>query len=421
MTGNWSSSLSARSLADGDALPPLSFFDIATHTPVIVLNGMVFYLVESDFAADPEAACFRVEQLRFKLVPSQSLAEMEQYYIRAAAAHALEGIKTRYLTEVIDQRIESMEAMQRQMAQNDVLTFLVKCLIPKFQQLELSGTKAAVLPSIVPTSRRKPMTPTTQPLLTANNILETVIGRQALILDEKIYPLQPVTAAPEQDLLVFANGRTYAPAIPAQPLTKAQSAFYNKVIQSLKAQALAESPDRLQLLAELEAEFAALSGHIQIKDGYLYRGQTYGILQQGHQWVVYSEVPEYVVEAANGQLYRFDATRVGIIIANCQPKQLLFSGCAHVLAPYQHMFVSSGKAKNSICMSKGSAYYTRLHQMLLEEAICLCLHDAKYTLMAGYHGGNGNTPYYPIETFAYRRLTRSEAMRQRLPIFTYYR
>ena len=309
------------------------------------------------------------------------------------------------------------------MAQNDVLSFLVKRLIPKLQQLERSETQAAVVPDAVRQQRRqrKPLLPAKRPLLPQNNILERVIGRYVLILDQKVYPLQPVTPIPGQDLLILTNGRAYAPTLPARFLHEVKADFYNGLRQSLEAQALAESPDHLHLLTQLEAEFAALTSHIEIKDGYLYRGQTYGISQHGDAWVIYSEIPEYVVEAANGQLYRFDATRVAVTFSSCQPERVLFTGSAHVLAPYQHMFVSSGKAQNSICMSKGSAYYTRLHQMPLEEAVCLFLHDAKYTLMAGHHAGNSNTPYHPIETFAHRRLTHSEATRQHLPVFAYYR
>jgi hypothetical protein len=156
-------------------------------------------------------------------------------------------------------------------------------------------------------------------------------------------------------------------------------------------------------------------------DECLYCDKEWGILKRNGVFYVYIEVPEYVVEDADGSLYRFDATQVGVAMTSCDPRQVIVPGSAVVLTNYEHMFVPSAAAGAGICMPKGAAYFAALQRMPLQEALCAYLTDAKETLRAGHHAGNPNRPYHPIRSFSRRRITRREAEEKRLPVFPFFR
>lgn len=405
-------------------LPRLGFFQIAAETPVVILDGMVFYLAENPTGEDP---CFLFEDTCFGLVPSQSLLDIERQY-GEIFENEIEQYKIHYLRECVDKRIETFKDVQRKLAENQVLTFLVTKMMPKLQEL-YTGKAPMTQPRREKRepNMQRPLGFQTGPRRRTSSILPRVIGRNVVILDHKVYPLVPVNPLAGGDLILRSGGAIWGLAKDCRFLRDLESYCLAKLCRFLEEQALSETPDRMRLLQEIESAEQAMKAYQRLQiastrgDVHLYQDKEYGILRRNGVWYVYVEVPEYVVEDADGTLYRFDAVRVGVPINNHSPEIALTPGTARVLAPYEHMFVQSKTANAGICMAKGSAYYGALRQMPLREALCLYLHDAKQTLMAGHHAGNGTRPYHRISSFPKRRISRQEAMDRDLPIYPYRR
>lgn len=403
-------------------LPALSFFALAAQVPLVVQNGTIYYVGE-ETAVEP---CLLFADTAYSLLSAQSLAEVEtNYYVQHQTQ--LEQYKLDYLQRVVDEEIKSLRQLQQQLAENDLLTFLLLHLQPQLAALDMRQEQPPA-PSgenrppvmVAPARGREPHPHFSQP-----HHLYQAIGEHALFLDGNVYTLEPVSPPPDSDLIIRVCGRAYG-LTQCRFLTEVEQTFTAQVAEALQDQALAEAPDRQQWLNELKAELANMQKRLPPslvagQDGYLYRSSRWGIMRQQGNWIVYQEVPEYVIEGNDQRLYRFKATRVGLILLNLQREQILAAGRARVLTPYAHMFVNATVSGESICMAKSDAYYQQLRRMPLAQAICTYLHDAAQTLMAGYHAGNSNNPYHPITNFAAYTISRQEATHQGLPVFPYNR
>ena len=411
-----------------EALPRLSFFAIAAETPVVILDGIVFYLVDQPNAGKCYFVC---EGDRYALARAQSLADIERQYL-SLFARVLDQYKARYLCQVVDKRIQTAQEMKRKLAESNVVAFLATQLIPKL--VELDGGQAQF--DEQRQMRRDQAVRTllavkAEPLPKAGSILEQSVGANAVIFDEKIYPLVRIVAPGQgADLIVRAGGAFFGLSPRCRLLAEVEATFRTaRLPEFLERQALAEAPDRTRILREIELQELEMAEYLQgvvgtssqTGDRCLYQNKEWGILKQGGVFYVYVQVPEYVIEDKDGSLYRFDATRVGVPVTSCAADQVLVSGRAVMLTPYEHMFVASVAIGASICMPKGDAYFAALQRMPLREALCAYLKDAKETLRAGHHAGNPNSPYHRIKSFSYRRITRQEANEKRLPIFPFYR
>jgi hypothetical protein len=411
-----------------EPLPRLSFFEIAAETPVVILDGLVYYLLDR---LDAEKGHFVFEGDRYGLVRTQSLASIERQYL-SLFAEVLERYKANYLRQVVDKRIQIAQEMRRQLAESNVLAFLITQLIPRFMELDLgkelfderrkARKDQALNLSQVAKARPRPM---------ADTPLQQAVGANTMILDDWIYPLVRVDDLNEgADLIVRANGVAWGLSPKCQPLGEAEAAYMTEQLpEFLKNQARDEVPERMRLLNEIVIQEHNLAGYLDgiagtspiAGDYCLYHDKEWGILKRSGVFYVYIEVPEYVVEDAHGSLYRFDATQVGVAVPSCNPGQVYALGSAVVLTPYQHMFVAAATAGSAICMPRGEAYFAALRRTPLDEALCTYLKDAKETLRAGYHAGNPYRPFHPISSFSSRRITRREAEEKRLPVYPFYR
>jgi hypothetical protein len=375
--------------SSSEPLPRLNFFEIAAETPVVVLDGLVHYLLDKPNA---ETGYFVFEGDRYSLVRAQSLASLELQYL-ALFAETIEQYKTRYLSQVVDKRIQTAREMQHQLAKSNVLAFLLTQLVPRLMELDLGkerfdaqrqARKEQALRTLLTAQAGSPPA--------AGSLLQQNVGENVLILDEWIYPLVKMDDLLDEgiDLIVQTNGITCGLSPLCRSLSGVESAYRTAQLpEFLQRQALAEAPERTRILNEIElherdmAQYlpGAMGALSETGDGCLYRDKEWGVLKRNGVFYVYIEVPEYAVEDPHGSVYRFDATRVGIALINCDPAQLLLPGRAVVLTPYQHMFVSPATAGSAICMPRGAAYFAALQRLPLDEALCTYLQDAKGTLM----------------------------------------
>jgi hypothetical protein len=407
-------------------LPLLSLFAIVAQTPAVIFDGVVHYLGAA-VKRRPAGALlyFRFEDTCFPLLPGQPLAEIEQQYLEIFAATAVEQYKTYYLQQVIDERLQTLTRMKTLMAQQNVQAFLVKQLIPRFKRLEGCQTvdthhkQEAVISMMNVAADDALATPI------AYTSLVTAIGALALILDGRVYPLVPVNARRHHDLVLRTKDRKcFSLAVPGRLIHEVETIFKTSLRQILQAQALAEAPERQerwQAVIEAEAELSEfLQDAPPMDSDYLYQGKLYNIRRWNGTWMATMQVPAYAIEV-QGQLHYFPPTEVGLPISSCDPESVFVPGRARVLTAYRHMFVREGYAGDSICMVKGESYFQGLRRLPLDEAICAYLHDARYTLMAGYHAGNGSSPYHQIDALHCQLLSRQEANAKGIPVFPYNR
>jgi hypothetical protein len=408
------------------SLPTPDLLLVAAETPTVVYRRQAYH-----FANTPTAAgSFIFEGAAYGLMKTERLADSERRFF-ALQAEAIEAFKTGYLRETVDTRIQAARELARRLRENRVLGFLMQELIPQFMELRLGKAgyerqkierrARSIQRLLAHPEKRKPLT---------GALLAAELDR-TLILDGKVYSLVEVSVENSGDLCLHLEGRLFALGVPPRFLKQVQESFAERLANYLCGQALAESPERLRCLREIEreqqewAEFLAEQppGPPTAGRRYLYHDSERGILQEESENVfyVYLEVPEYVVEAADGGLYRFEATRVGVRLDSSDPAAILKAGRAVVLTPYEHMFVSGKNAGESLCMVRGDGYYAELRTSGLAEGLLAYLHDAKQTLMAGHHARNDSTPYHPISSFGHRRISRDEAEQKQLPIYCYYR
>ncbi|OQY44742.1 MAG: hypothetical protein B6242_12015 [Anaerolineaceae bacterium 4572_78] len=319
--------------------------------------------------------------------------------------------------------------MQQRAAKNNILTFLTTTMIPKLEELKLGKVAYAQKQADVKKNFIQPLfNLDSQPQVMIAPVLEKTVGSNAVILDEKIYPLIATTHHSDSDLIVYVHNNYFCLAKSCQFLHEVELLFMGKLTLMVQNQILHESHERLEILTEIEMTEQEIAAYLQINlptkenQNYIYQNSEWGVFQQDKNFCVYIEVPSYVVEDKDGTLYRFDATQVGLILENDNSKDTLKFGKAKVLTTYEHMFVpSKTKKEQNICMVKDSSYYGNLNRMSLADAICMYLFDAKRTLMSGHFDGNCNSPHHSISSFIRRQISRQDAEQRNLPIYSYYR
>ena len=399
---------------DSGELPGHEFFTLASETPLAVLGGVIHFLA----VGAPDARdWFAFEGLRFALLPAQSLSQMEIGYV-ATFADRLEAFKAAYLHKTVDQRVESLQELRRKLDSLRAPQFIVNELIPRMRLLEGETSIVALLPA-----PEAPSAPLAAPAPTID-LLGTVVGAYSMILDDRVFDLSAVSPRLRSDLIVHFGDEHYGLSCRSRLVKTVEIKYQTALKHALQEQAIAEIPERMQALRRLEVETrnleAGLATGVLSTDHKLYRGREYSILRAGEAWYACIEVPRYVVEDGGGALYRFDATRVGVLIPT-NPADAIGGGKAVVLTAYEHMFVSSVSPYASICMVKPVSYFEALRRLSPADAICTYLLDARRTLTSGHHAGNGSTPHHSIDSYSDRIVSRADAEREGLPIFPYRR
>jgi hypothetical protein len=156
---------------------------------------------------------------------------------------------------------------------------------------------------------------------------------------------------------------------------------------------------------------------------YIYQDCQWAILVRDGEVLLSCAVPAHVIESETGQLYQFDATRIGVSIGCLVHGHLMFPGSISVLeSSYEHLFVSSGGSPfQRICMARPDSYYRRLHRIPLEDALCEDLWEARATLLCGYHRSNPAGPYRRPSLFPQRVISRASARAFQLPVYPWDR
>jgi hypothetical protein len=391
---------------------------MAEAMPLVVVGGTVHCLLGLAAARED---CFSAGGLRLRLCPLQALNELEQDYWRTSYAQ-LDAFKVNYLRQVKGEELGDAQQTQR-----DVLTFLVCEMIPYLRSLQVGDRPAVVekTGAVMPSPQLSDPTPC--------RLLQDWIGPAALILDQYLYRLAEQTEAPPPDALwVRVGRRKYVPErATAQTLAQLEEGYLAAVQNYLEQQAQGEVEERRKAQGERKGSshevLAYLSQHaISLnQDCTLYDDGDFAILCRQHIWYVCQHLAEYVVEDADGSLYRFDATLVGLPLGAFSGK---LPGVLNVIAPrhvvvlsegYEHMFVPQDEP--TICLVKGSDYYQALRQMPLPQAICELLQANTGVLRFGHNSLNENSPHRRINTFQRRRITRAQAEANQLPIIPYRR
>ncbi len=178
-------------------------------------------------------------------------------------------------------------------------------------------------------------------------------------------------------------------------------------------------PQRRRLAAE-QAEANALSQRMVkslpvSRDGrrLLLDTPRWTVYHAGGSWLVGLRVGPWVMQESDGTLYEFPGTLVSVD-ADPDPHGRRARVAYPVLG---HPFLSDGE--RSLCMGsysergmRGATPAARLLQFL---------HDARQTLVAGYHARNSLAPYHRLAEFPENRISRAEAERRGLPIYPYHR
>lgn len=399
-------------------LPRPSFFSIAEGMPLAVVSGRICFLEEDDQAENGKDHLLFEDQ-RYALVEGPTLRELDEVYGQEFA-EVIDNYKTQYLRQEVDREIETIQAMESQIAQDRVLDFLINKLIPKLAHL----SDRVWEPPSKDAEELDPLEARTAPTqeLPRIGLLELMFASRGLfILDEKVYALVPIDGqrAERCDLILRTQGRGYALSVSCLYLHEVEAIFQRGLQRLLKQQALSEAPQRAHQLQEIRRKSSKIQALLkQIppkKEGgllCLYQDPQAGVVQVNGRWYVYLQVPEYVLHDHRipHAYYRFDATQVGTMLTS-SPQNVTF-GSAVVMTPYQHPFVW-GPSYSPICMG----HYNRgkLNGLPLEDAICQYLVDARNNLMKGYHRGNTNT-YRQLAAFPQHKISLEEARARNLPI-----
>lgn len=406
-------------------LPLPDLFAVAGATPTVILAGRVHYLVPIPPPAGPS---FWFDGGGFGLEPAQTFAELAQEYV-GLTVDALDRAEMSHVESIVPRPATTDGCSYDPLAAATLRAFLEQQLIPVL--IELNRGRAYVLDrsagDLEPVERPTLVSrPDDRPRRIAD-LLRAEIGEDAVVLDDLCYPLIRTGRWSGLDMVVQQHGRYLRVGSDGRLLREIEAAVMAGVAAIVRESAQTEAARQLRAVGRAGAgpRRAALLPSVvdpaQTRDRYLYRDGVRGILYRQGTWTPYVEVPEYVVEDADGALYRFEATRIGIPLRSWQPDQLFVSGMARVLTAHEHMFVASPVPGASICMPRPARYYEVLRRMPPARAICQVLHDARQTLMAGHHAGNTNGPHHAISSFARRRIARHDAERWHLPIFPYVR
>ncbi len=411
-------------------LPRPAFFTSAEAMPLVIEGGMVHCLLGN---ASARESCFVAGGLRLRLCPLQSFAELEQEYL-ASYATEIDAFKTDYLRRRVDDRLRASGQVQAQA--RDVLTFMVREMIPYLRSLQVGAQQAALEKAQWTRSAYAHAAPEPVPPPSAQppcRFLEEAIGQDALILDQYLYRLAvPAGDAKVDEPWVRVNRRKLAPVwATAQALEQVEQSYLAAMQTHLERQAQSEAGDRRRALIEMEGSVQDVCSYMEQHpiphsgDCTLYDDGDFAIVRRNSAWYVCQYVAAYVVEDADGSLYRFDATVVGLPVGSesgglSGAGSLLTPRRAVVLTPfYEHMFVPQDEP--TICLVKGEDFYQALRQMPLPRAICELLQASTGVLRFGHNALNDHMPHRRINTFPQRRITQTQAEATHLSIIPYRR
>ena len=302
-------------------LPRPAFFSTAEAMPLVIAGGMVHCLMGH---AAARGNCFSAWGLRLRLCPLQSLADLEQEYLASHAAE-IDAFKTDYLQRSVDARLCASEQVKAQA--HDVLAFMVREMIPCLRSLQVGAQQAAAeraqwLQRARPSALPKPVSPIRDNSLCT--LLGEVIGQDALILDQYLYRLAaPAGDDPRDAPQALLNRRKLTPVwSSARALEQVEQSHLSAMQARLEREAQSEIADRRRALAELEGSMQDVCLYMEqhpipaTGDCTLYDDGDFSILRRDGAWYVCQHLAAYVVEDADGSLYRFDATTVGLPVGN---------------------------------------------------------------------------------------------------------
>lgn len=409
-------------------LPRPAFFISAEAMPLVIEGGMVYCLLGNAAARESSLVA---AGLRLRLCHSQSFAELEQEYLAIHAAE-MDAFKTDYLRCNVDDRLHASEQAQAR----DVLVFLVREMIPYLRSLQVGAQQAAQ--ERAQWMRRAHVQTSPEPVPLPDNhapcrLLEKVIGQDALVLGQYLYHLAAPAGDEKADVpWVRVNRRKLVPVwSTARTLEQVEQAYLNAMQGFLECQARSEIGQRRQALIEMENSMQDVCSYMEQHpipssgDCTLYDDGDFMIQRLNNVWYVCQYVAAYVVEDADGSLYRFDATVVGLPVGGgagglSGAGAILHPRRAVVLTPfYEHMFVPQDEA--TICLVKDDDYYQVLRQMPMPRAICELLQANTGVLRFGHNALNDHRPHRRINTFPQRRITQAQAEADRLSIIPYRR
>lgn len=154
----------------------------------------------------------------------------------------------------------------------------------------------------------------------------------------------------------------------------------------------------------------------------VYQSPPYTVFRtQRQHFFLCRQLPPYVIEGQSRALYLFPGVQIGIPITALEADTVLWPLAARVMHAYRHMFAQSFGGWTPICMPQPTGYYTRLHQLPLEEALLQHLESARMTLCAGYHQGNRAAIFHDIARLHMPRISLAETQARNLPVYRYYR
>ncbi len=402
-------------------LPPHPFFALAAATPVIILSGRLYYLVEE--AADDRY--FQFEDARYGLLSAQTLAELTAEYVQTHAS-LLTANKNHLIQAALQKQVGAEAEMKRQQNEQSMTHFLVYELVPFLQKAE-HGRLLHPPPDRHSPAPAEMQPPDPVPLTPPDDLLADVLSHNAAILDGRIFPLTsllPTDSCP--DIWLHTPTAVYHLIYPGCFLQDAARDFTGHVEAQVQAQAAVEQLIHRQYWQRLAAATARAADPLPEalangRDGVLYQGRQYAVMRRNGQWWVSTAVPDHVIEDRQGDLYHFDATQIGIAIHTLKSRRVLHSGAVVVLTACEHPFVAKPTKGAVICMAQPDGYYSRLQTRPLAEGIVQLLHDARQTLLTGYHASNYNQPYHTPSSFPWRQIERVSAAAHNLPTYSYHR
>lgn len=392
--------------------PRQLFFALAAETPVVALAGRA-YLCD---AVEPSADRLLFDGQPYGLVPLARLSELDDLYAQAFAAelqmyrfHCLQG---------------DMAEMQQLLAEEQVVHFLRTRMIPLVRAMrrwrglpEQEPLVAVEAPGGEMPEPSRALLSTRSQLL-GSGLLATVLGGNALILDEKVYHLTIHAGEEQCDPLIYFQGRLYCSSLSSCRFLHEIEEQFNQLLSARVRQTLsARSSAHFQELLRGRERLHALGKYQEDGLLYLYRDDHAGVVRFEENWWVYLEVPEFVLmDPSEPQAYYyFPRTRVGVPVHfNWASGQLDFQAPAQVLTPgYEHPFTGDGSDR-TICM--GSYDWSWRSGRGLEEVIYRYLLDARVTLLRGYHARNPNSPRRRLAAMPHRRISWERVQQMNLPI-----
>ena len=154
----------------------------------------------------------------------------------------------------------------------------------------------------------------------------------------------------------------------------------------------------------------------------LYQGSRHAVrINPDGQYALCQQVPPFVVEGPDRQLFYFGAVEIGVWITSPDPFRAIGAGQVQVMHPYRHMFVMGTKAGATICMHPPDGFYRELQAMPLAQGLPGLLEGARMTLCSGFFSRNPEAVFYSGWPLSDAPISAAEARQRRLPVYRFYR